>query len=77
LLRGDRVATNGDCGVLIGGLPAALVAATADVPVYVLAPRCAYDPDAADGAALRTGAMPTLDVVPAHLITSLMNEAAR
>ena len=75
LLRGDRVAENGDCGVLIGGLPAAVVAATAQAPVYVLAPRSAYEP-APDGVDMRTAEAPTSDVVDAHLITRVITEAA-
>lgn len=77
LLRGDRIAANGDCGVLIGGLSVAIVAATADVPVHVLAPRNAVDPGAADGAALRIDAafVPTSDVLPAQLITRVISEA--
>lgn len=76
LLRGDRMAANGDCGVLVGGLSAAIVAAAADVPVHVLAPRNAFDPAAADGAALRVDApfVPTSDVVPAQLITGVISE---
>ncbi|MEP7379523.1 MAG: hypothetical protein ABI725_08195 [Chloroflexota bacterium] len=76
VLRGDRVAANGDCGVLVGGLTAAIVAAAADVPVYVLAPGNALDPAAADGAARRVDAsfVPTSDVVPAQLITRLISE---
>jgi methylthioribose-1-phosphate isomerase len=83
LLRGDRVCGNGDCGVLIGGLAAALVAASAGVPVHVLAPRNAVDPGAADGAAIRadtsvdagqTRLNPHSDVVPAELITSIISE---
>ncbi|HUP83204.1 MAG TPA: hypothetical protein VM284_03330 [Candidatus Limnocylindria bacterium] len=85
LLRGDRIATNGDCGVLIGGRAAAVVAATAGVPVYVLAPRSAYDPGAADGSALRADAgfapgatrlTPSNDVVPAALISGVFTEPA-
>jgi methylthioribose-1-phosphate isomerase len=75
LLRGDRVAENGDCGVLIGGLSAAVVAATAQAPVYVLAPRSAYEP-APDGVDMRTAEAPTSDVVDAHLITRVITEAA-
>jgi len=83
LLRGDRVSANGDCGVLIGGLSAALVAASAGVPVHILAPLNAIDPGVADGAALRadasfaTGATrlnPQSDVVPADLVTSIISE---
>jgi methylthioribose-1-phosphate isomerase len=83
LLRGDRVCANGDCGVLIGGLSAALVAASAGVPVHVLAPLNAVDPGAADGAAIRaetsfaagtTRLNPQSDVVPADLITSIISE---
>ncbi|MDL2335867.1 MAG: hypothetical protein QFC55_07545, partial [Chloroflexota bacterium] len=76
LLRGDRVAADGDCGVLVGGLSAAIVAAAADVPVHVLAPRNAFDPGAADGAAMRVDAafLPTSDVLPAQLITRVISE---
>ncbi len=83
LLRGDRVCTNGDCGVLIGGLSAALVAASAGVPVHVLAPLNAVDPGASDGAAIRadtsfapgaTRLNPQSDVVPADLITRIISE---
>ena len=85
LLRGDRVCANGDCGVLIGGLSAALVATAAGVPVHVLAPLNAVDPGAADGAAIRadtsfapgaTRLNPQGDVVPAELITRIITEAA-
>ena len=84
LLRGDRVALNTDCGVTVGGLSAAIIAAAADVPVIVLAPRSSFDPGAADGAALRAdetfapGAArlnPSSDVVPHDLVTRLMSEA--
>jgi methylthioribose-1-phosphate isomerase len=84
LLRGDRVATNADCGVIVGGLSAAIVAAAADVPVIVLAPRNSFDPGAADGVALRAdetfapGAArlnPSSDVVPHDLVTRLISEA--
>ncbi len=83
LLRGDRVCANTDCGVLIGGLSAALVAAAAGVPVHVLAPLNAVDPGAADGAAIRvdtsfaagaTRLNPQSDVVPAELITRIISE---
>ncbi|MEP7360286.1 MAG: hypothetical protein ABI744_01775 [Chloroflexota bacterium] len=74
VLRGDRVAANGDVGVLIGGLSAALLARAADAPVVVLAPRSAFDRGAPDGAALRIGTLPTNDVVRAELITSLVTQ---
>jgi methylthioribose-1-phosphate isomerase len=73
LLRADRVAENGDCGVLIGGLSAAVVAAAAQAPVCVLAPRSAYEP-VRYGADMRTGDAPTSDVVDAGLITRLVSE---
>jgi methylthioribose-1-phosphate isomerase len=66
VLRGDRVAANGDVGVLIGGLSAALLARANGVPVYVLAPQSAFDPVAA----LAVSATPTGDVVRADLISS-------
>jgi methylthioribose-1-phosphate isomerase len=83
VLRGDRVAANTDCGVLVGGLTAAIVAAAADVPVIVLAPRNSFDPAAADGAALRAGETfapgarlnPSSDVVPHDLVRQLVSEA--
>jgi methylthioribose-1-phosphate isomerase len=75
LLRGDRVAENGDCGVLIGGLSAAVLAATAQAPVYVLAPRSAFEP-VRHGAEMRAGDAPTSDVVGANLITRVISEAA-
>ncbi len=53
LLRGDVVCANGDVGTVVGSLGIARLAATASVPVYVLAPRSAIDPAAADGSALR------------------------
>ncbi len=83
-MRGDRVAANTDCGVIVGGLSAAIVAAAADVPVLVLAPRTSFDPGAADGAALRAGETlvsgtarlnPSSDVVPRDLVTRLISEA--
>jgi methylthioribose-1-phosphate isomerase len=85
LLRGDRIAVNGDCGVLIGGRSAALVAQSAGVPVFVLAPRSAFDAGATDGAALHadvafapgtTRVNPSTDVVPAALISSVFTESA-
>jgi methylthioribose-1-phosphate isomerase len=85
LLRGDHMAVNGDCGTVIGGLSVALVAASSDVPVYVLAPRSAFDPAASDGKALRvdspaaagaTRLNPTSDVIPARLITAVFTEGA-
>jgi methylthioribose-1-phosphate isomerase len=83
LLRGDRVAVNTDCGVIVGGLSAAIIAAAADVPVIVLAPRNSFDRGAANGAALRAdetfgpGAArlnPSTDVVPHDLVTRLISE---
>ena len=53
LLRGDVVCANGDVGTVVGSLGIARLAAAASVPVYVLAPRSAIDPAAADGSALR------------------------
>jgi methylthioribose-1-phosphate isomerase len=76
LLRGDRVAPNGDCGVLLGGLSAALLAKSADVPVHVLAPRSALDNGATDGLARREGAAPSDDILRADLVTSIITEAA-
>jgi methylthioribose-1-phosphate isomerase len=85
LLRGDRIATNGDCGVLIGGRSAAVLATAAGVPVYVLAPRSAFDAGAADDAALRvdtafapgaTRLNPSSDVVSATIIAGVCTEAA-
>jgi methylthioribose-1-phosphate isomerase len=83
LLRGDRIAANGDCSVLIGGRSAAVVAQSAGVPVVVLAPRSAFDASAADAAALRadvafaagtTRVNPSTDVVPAALISSVVTQ---
>ena len=78
LLRGDRVASNGDCGVLIGGLSAAIVATAAGVPVLVLASPGAFDRGAPNGAALSPDApmMPTSDVVQADLITRLVAQGS-
>ena len=53
LLRGDRICVNGDCGVLIGGLAVARLAAASGVPVHVLASATSFDPEAEDGAAIR------------------------
>ena len=75
LLRGDRVAENGDCGVIIGGLQAAVVAEQARVPVYVLAPRSAYE-STQHGVGLRDDRSPTSDVVDAQFITRLVTEAS-
>lgn len=84
LLRGDRIAANGDTGVLVGGLGAARLAAAADVPVHVLAPRISIDPAAASGEQIRGDAPfatsvawldPSQDVVPAELITSFLTDA--
>jgi methylthioribose-1-phosphate isomerase len=72
VLRGDRVAANGDAGVLLGGLSAALLAKAAGLPVHVLAPRSAFDPLVA----LPVSPTPTSDVVRAELITSLVTEAS-
>jgi methylthioribose-1-phosphate isomerase len=52
MLRADVVCANGDVGTIIGGANVAQLAAAASVPVYVLAPRSAFDPAAADGSAL-------------------------
>lgn len=85
LLRGDRIAANGDCGVLIGGRSTAVVAHSAGVPVVVLAPRSAFDASAADAAALRaevafaadtTRVSPSTDVVPTALISSVVTQPA-
>ena len=84
MLRGDRVAANGDTGVLIGGLGVARLAHDAGVPVHVMAPLASVDPAAADSTWLRSDQPaltptarlnPTSDVVPADLITSLVTEA--
>lgn len=91
VLRGDRVAVNGDVGVLIGGLGVARLAGLAGVPLMILAPNDARDPGADDGSALewelRSGAEsarpavfgvrlnPTVDVIPARLIGRLVTEA--
>ncbi|MEP7159361.1 MAG: hypothetical protein ABI797_08020, partial [Chloroflexota bacterium] len=53
LLRGDRIAANGDTGVLLGGLGAARLVAAAGVPVHVLAPRVSIDAAAATGDQIR------------------------
>jgi methylthioribose-1-phosphate isomerase len=71
VLRGDRVAANGDVGVLIGGLAAAIVAKVNEVPVYVLAPRSAFDATESLG----PSATPTSDVVRTDLITAALTEA--
>lgn len=52
VLRGDRIAANGDAGVLVGGAAIARIAESAGVPVLVLAPSAATDPEAEDGRAL-------------------------
>lgn len=75
VLRGDEVAQNGDCLVLVGGLSAAVVAKEANVPVHVLAPRAAR-------AAAPTGlelhgddsTRPVSDVVSSEYITRLVSE---
>jgi methylthioribose-1-phosphate isomerase len=69
LLRGDRVATNGDVGVLIGGLSAATLAKASGVPVYVLAPRTAFDTTAAS---ITVSTTPTSDIVRADLVTTVV-----
>lgn len=84
LLRGDRIAANGDTGVLVGGLGAARLAATASVPVHVLAPRISIDAAAVSGDQIRGDAPfattaawldPSQDVVPATFITSFITDA--
>jgi methylthioribose-1-phosphate isomerase len=83
LLRGDEIAGFGDCGVPVGGLPAAALASLAKVPVYVLAPTSAVS-SARYGTEFQQarfvpGAMrfsPTLDVVSPGLITRVISEAA-
>jgi methylthioribose-1-phosphate isomerase len=84
LLRGDGVAENGDCAVLIGGLSAAAVAGAASVPVLVLAPRSAFA-DAPDRGHLRsdttfapgaTRLNPSIDILTAEMITRVISEAA-
>ncbi|HUR15849.1 MAG TPA: hypothetical protein VMZ33_01070 [Candidatus Limnocylindrales bacterium] len=52
LLRGDTVVANGDVAALIGSRGVAHLAATADVAVYALAPRTAWDANAADAGRL-------------------------
>lgn len=52
LLRGDTVCANGDTAGLIGSLNVALLAGSAGVPVFFVAPQTSYDADAADGRAL-------------------------
>lgn len=52
MLRADIVCANGDIGTIVGGASVAQLAAAASVPVYVLAPRSAFDPTVADGSAL-------------------------
>lgn len=74
LLRGDRVAENGECGVLVGGLPAALVAERGRVPVLVLAPRSAFDAMPSE-TGLRNERSPASDLLEAQLITRLVTEA--
>lgn len=69
LLRGDRVANNGDCGVLLGGVAAAVLAKAANVPVYVLAPRAAHE----SAATLEKSATPTADVLRSELITKVVS----
>ncbi len=73
VLRGDRVAANGDCVGPVGGLPAAVVAASAGVPAYVLAPLHAYggDPFAISGSS-----NPIADVIHGTYITRVISEAA-
>jgi methylthioribose-1-phosphate isomerase len=69
LLRGDQVGENGSCGVLIGGLAAAIVAKREGVPVFVLAPRSAYGP------AVTSTDRPTNDVLTPDLVTRVVTEA--
>ncbi len=52
LLRGDTVATNGDAVCVIGSLNVARLAATSDLPVYVVAPGSAFDMEAPSGSGL-------------------------
>ena len=81
VLRGDRLAVNGDTGTIVGGLAVAQLAVPAAVPVLVLAPSAAQDPSAATGVAMsiRLSASgnhlnPTTDVIPAALITRIVTE---
>jgi len=73
VLRGDRVAANGDCVGPVGGLPAAVVAASAGVPAYVLAPLNARD---GDPAAIIGSSSPIADVIRGTYITRVINETA-
>lgn len=85
LLRGDRICANGDTGALIGSLGVAWLASNAGVPVYVLAPLVSIDHETPDGStiavelratsrAMATHLNPTVDVVPAELISSIVTE---
>ena len=49
LLRGDYVCANGDTAALIGSRGIAVLAASAAVPLFVVAPPSAFDGSAADG----------------------------
>lgn len=90
VVRGDTVFQNGDVLCLIGARSVAVLSRQADVPLFVLAPRAAYDSTgsldsgaglaprspAESGGALRARLNPITDVVPADLVTSVISEAA-
>ncbi len=67
LLRGDRVAVNGDVGTIVGGLGVAQLAAQSDVPVYALAPSAALDPSIASGAEMGVPQSSSAEALAARL----------
>jgi methylthioribose-1-phosphate isomerase len=72
LLRGDTVCGNSDIVAPIGSLNVARLAIDAGVPVHVVAPSTAFDPDAPDGKSV------TLDVhSPAELTAPTIDAANR
>ena len=74
ILRGDRLAANGDTGTIVGGLAVAQLAAHAAVPLLVLAPSAAHDPSGATGGHFGDRLRPTTDVVPAALIARMVTD---
>jgi methylthioribose-1-phosphate isomerase len=84
LLRADRVSANGDVAALVGSLGVARLASAAGVPVHACAPESAIDSSTQDGAELAAGLPvpapaagrlePTVDIVPAAVITSFFTE---
>jgi methylthioribose-1-phosphate isomerase len=59
----DRVAANGDTANKIGTRSLAILAGDAGIPFYVAGPLSSFDPDAADGSAIRIEQRPADEVL--------------